>query len=62
MAKRAKRKAIKRRPWSAEDVKLMKQMARKRTPTAEIAKLLKRTPGAVAQKAFVLGLSLDTRR
>jgi hypothetical protein len=36
-------------------------MARKKTPAAKIAKALKRTEGATRQKAFSLGLSLETR-
>ena len=55
------KKAIKRRPWSKDDVRQMKTLAKQKTPTAKIAKSLKRTPSAVAQKAFTLGVSLDTR-
>jgi hypothetical protein len=32
-----------------------------KTPVAKIAKALKRTPGATQQKAFTLGVSLDSR-
>lgn len=55
------KKATKRRPWTKDDVRQMKSMAKQKTPTVKIAKSLKRTPSAVAQKAFTLGLSLDTR-
>lgn len=57
MAKRAR----KRRAWSASDVRDMKAMARKKTPAGKIAKKLRRTEGATRQKAFSLGLSLDSR-
>jgi hypothetical protein len=39
----------------------LKTMARRKTRSASIARTLKRTEGATRQKAFSLGLSLDTR-
>jgi len=39
----------------------LKTPARRKTPVAKIAKALKRTAGATAQKAFTLGVSLDSR-
>jgi hypothetical protein len=36
-------------------------LARKKTPAGKIARALKRTEGATRQKAFSLGLSLDSR-
>jgi hypothetical protein len=36
-------------------------MAKKKTPAAKIARALKRTVGATRQKAFSLGVSLDSR-
>jgi hypothetical protein len=36
-------------------------MAKKKTPAGRIAKALKRTEGATRQKAFSIGLSLDSR-
>ncbi len=50
-----------RRPWSKDDVKLLKGMARKE-PAAKIAKALKRTEGATRQKATALSVSLNTAR
>ena len=50
-----------RRPWSTDDVKLLKSMARKE-PASQIAKALKRTEGATRQKATALGVSLNTTR
>ena len=46
-----------RRPWSKDDVRVLKSMARKE-PVAKIAKALNRTDGATRQKATVIGLSL----
>jgi len=57
MAKRAK----KRRAWTSAEVRDLKAMARKKTPAARIAKKLKRSEGATRQKAFSIGLSLDSR-
>ena len=50
-----------RRNWTASDEQTLKSLARKKTPAGKIAKKLKRTEGATRQKAFSLGLSLDTR-
>jgi len=57
MAKRPK----KRRAWTAVEVRELKSMAKKKTPARSIAKKLKRTEGATRQKAFSIGLSLDSR-
>jgi hypothetical protein len=51
----------KRRAWTPAEVRELKAMARKKTPAAQIAKRLKRTEGATRQKAFSIGLSLDSR-
>ena len=52
---------MKRRSWSASDIRTLKRLAGKRTRAASIARTLKRTEGATRQKAFSLGLSLETR-
>jgi hypothetical protein len=54
-------KKRKRVAWSAEHVRTLKTMAKKKRPAGTIAKALRRTEGATRQKAFSLGLSLDTR-
>jgi len=51
----------KKRAWTSVQVRELKSLARKKTPAKKIAKSLKRTEGATRQKAFSLGLSLDTR-
>jgi hypothetical protein len=51
----------KRRAWTTEHVRELKSLARKKTPAGKIAKSLKRTEGATRQKAFSIGLSLDSR-
>jgi hypothetical protein len=57
MAKRKKR----RRAWTSSEVRELKTMARKKSRAAAIAKKLRRTEGATRQKAFSIGLSLDSR-
>ena len=59
MAKAAvrKKKAPIRRPWSKDDLRLLKGMARKE-PLSKIAKSLKRTEGATRHKATMVGISL----
>ena len=55
------KKARKRVAWSAAHVRELKSLAKRKTPAAKIAKVLKRTEGATRQKAFSIGLSLDSR-
>jgi hypothetical protein len=50
-----------RRTWTSKDVRTLKKLAKKKTRAATIAGTLKRTEGATRQKAFSLGLSLETR-
>jgi hypothetical protein len=63
MAKAAVRdkKPLIRRPWSKDDMRLLKGMARKE-PLAKIAKSLKRTEGATRHKATLTGISLSMTR
>ena len=63
MAKAAARakKAPARRPWSKDDIRLLKSAARKE-PVAKIAKALKRTEGATRQKAKTERISISTTR
>ena len=59
-AARAK-KTPARRPWSKEDIRLLKSMARKE-PAAKIAKALRRTEGATRQKAKTERISISMTR
>jgi hypothetical protein len=43
------------------NVRELKSLARKKTPAIEIARSLNQNEGATRQKAFTMGLSLDTR-
>jgi hypothetical protein len=51
----------KRRAWTSSDVRTLKSHAKKKTRAASIARALKRSEGATRQKAFSMGLSLDSR-
>ena len=53
----AARKKTTRREWTGTDVRELKSMA-KTVPARQIARKLRRSEGAVRQKAFMLGTSL----
>ena len=55
------KKRIKRRPWSKDDIRELKNLARGKVSAATIAKQFKRTLPALRQKAMNLGISLDSR-
>jgi hypothetical protein len=46
------------RPWTKEDVRTLKTLAREKTKTTVIARKLKRTEGPTRQQAKRLGLKL----
>jgi hypothetical protein len=52
----------KRRAWLAVEVKALRTAAKNIVPAGKIARLLKRTEGAIRQKALALGLSLNSMR
>jgi hypothetical protein len=60
MAKKTRRAA--RRTWTSEDVRDLKKHSRAKSPVAAIAKGMKRTAGAIRQKALALGLPIGHRR
>jgi hypothetical protein len=47
-----------KKPWTNEDVRLLKTLARGKTKTSVLARKLKRTEGATRQKASALGVKL----
>jgi hypothetical protein len=63
MAKRTGRrvKRVVRREWSAQDERKLRKHSKSKTPVKAISKALKRTPGALRQKARSLGISLGHR-
>ncbi len=56
------RKTGKRREWTKADLKELKDHSKARTPVVKIAKLTKRTVGALRQKALHMGIGLGHRR
>jgi hypothetical protein len=52
---------IARREWTKSDIRELKSLAKK-VPARQVARKLRRSEGAVRQKAFVLGTSLRTQR
>jgi hypothetical protein len=59
MAKRKQRTVI---LWSKEDVKNLRAFAKAKLSGTQTAKKLRRTPGAVAQKAMKLGIRFKSIR
>jgi len=59
MAKKTKRV---RRSWTKEELREFKAHSKAKTPVAQISKKMKRTEGALRQKAIALGISLGHRR
>jgi len=55
------KKVSKRRAWTTAQVRTLKTLAKKKKRAASIAKTLNRSEGATRQKAFSMGLSLDSR-
>jgi len=48
--------------WTPNDVRELKKHSKSKTPVKAIAKQMKRTPGAVRQKAKNLRISIGHRR
>lgn len=59
MARKKKTRAV--RAWTSTDLKLLKTSAGKQS-AGKIAKALKRTEGAVRQKAMARGISLRVKK
>jgi hypothetical protein len=56
------KKITRSRPWTKEDVRTLKSLAREKTKTTVIARKLKRNVGATHQKAMRLGVTLGGGR
>ena len=54
-------KKVRRQPWTKEDIRTLKTLAREKKKTTTIARMLKRTVGATYQQAAKLGVSLNSR-
>jgi len=53
---------VKRVAWSKQDVTKLKAHSKTKTPVVKISKEMKRSAGAVRQKALSLGISIGHRR
>jgi len=58
----AKKTKVIRREWTKADIKDLKAHSKARTPVVKIAKMTKRSEGALRQKALVLGFGLGHQR
>jgi hypothetical protein len=58
----SKSKTAARNPWTKDDVRELKAHSKAKTPVAKVARALKRTEGAVRQKAKTIGVGLGHRR
>ena len=58
----ARRKRLVRRDWTRADVKELRRHSKNKTRVKTISRALKRTPGALRQKARALGIPLGHRR
>jgi hypothetical protein len=56
------KKTTKLRPWTKDDVRMLKTLAREKTKTTVIARKLKRSVQATYQKASALAVTLGTGR
>jgi hypothetical protein len=63
-AKTVKAKIARRvtKPWTKEDVRLLKAHSKARTPVTKVSKVMKRTAGALRRRAGILGVGLGHRR
>jgi hypothetical protein len=52
----------KRVAWTKEDVRNLKTHSKSKTPVSKISKLMKRSEGAIRQKALALDIGVGHRR
>jgi len=62
MAKKAKNSVTKRRSWTKDQVAELRRYSKAKTPVVKIAKVMKRTTGALRQKALELNIGLGHQR
>jgi hypothetical protein len=58
----ANKKAVRRVRWSKDDYRALKAHSKAKTPVVKISKQMKRTVGALRQKALKLGIGLGHQR
>jgi len=52
------KKTTKPRPWTKDDIQMLKTLVREKTKTSVVARNLKRSPTATRQKASALDVKL----
>jgi len=57
----ARTKRVIRREWTRDEVKELRRHSKGKTPVKTVSRALKRTPAALRQKAYALGISLGHR-
>ena len=62
VAKKAAKRKIARKEYTASDIKLLKMHSKARTSVSKLAKLMKRSAGSLRQKALKLGIGLGHQR
>ena len=62
MAKKAKRRRTKPMAWTRAHMAELRRYSKDKLQVKKISRLMKRTIGALRQKASVLGISLGHRR
>ncbi len=50
------------RPWTKEDVRELRTHSKMRTPVTDVAKVMKRTVGALRRRAGILRIGIGHRR
>ena len=60
--KRPAKKKPTRREWTPTELRALKKHSKDRTPVVKISKEMKRSVGALRQKALVLGFGLGHQR
>jgi hypothetical protein len=58
----SKNRTAVRSPWTKDDLRALKAHSKAKAPVVKVAKTLKRTEGAVRQKAKTIGIGLGHRR
>ena len=58
----AKKTKSRRKEYTKDDVKLLKEHSKARTPVVKLSKLMKRSEGSLRHKARTLGIGLGDQR
>ena len=62
VAKKAAKRKVARKEYTASDIKLLKMHSKTKTPVSKLAKLMKRSEGSLKQKAQKLRIGLGHQR